>query len=545
MSKSISRLFGVRANRRSLLQGTAAVAGAAALTRFEPESLISAQEPTPGGTLIVAFEADPEILDPQKTTALVASRVLALMHDNLLTKGYDGSIAPGLADSWEISEDGMTYTFTLKTGVTFHSGKAFTAADVKYTFDRWLSDEASPTAYNFAAVASVDAPDDTTVVFNLSTPNNLLLEQISGSWAVMLNQEAVEAAGDQYGVSAVDGTGPFIFDSWQRSQNVVLTRNDAYTWGSPIFSNTGPAYVEGIEIRVIPEAATRIAEFQSGNVHLVMDVPAADVERLTDGDGVTVVKYDQLQTTYLGMNQGKSPTSDLAVRKAVNYAINKEEIVFGAYFGLGTPANTMLHPATANYWPGAADIAPVYDPEQAKAFLEEAGWVEGSDGVREKDGEQLALPYWIINTPENILAAQILEQQFAEVGIRLETEQYEQTAWFEAARSGEQTAFAIGVFYENADVLYFYFHTDQLPAPNRFGYSVPEMDAWLEDSRANPDQTVVQEDYYNIQQRLIEDAVNAPLLHSLGTLGVGDAVQGVQVHPGRWLYRMLDISLAG
>ncbi|MCB0079221.1 MAG: hypothetical protein KDD73_17615, partial [Anaerolineales bacterium] len=205
VSKSISRLFGVRANRRSLLQGTAAVAGGAALTRFEPASLISAQEPTPGGTLIIAFEADPEILDPQKTTALVASRVLALMHDNLLTKDYDGSIAPGLADSWEISDDGLTYTFTLKTGVTFHSGKAFTAADVKYTFDRWLSDEASPTAYNFAAVASVDAPDDTTVVFNLSTPNNLLLEQISGGWALMLNQEAVEAAGDQYGVSAVDG----------------------------------------------------------------------------------------------------------------------------------------------------------------------------------------------------------------------------------------------------------------------------------------------------------------------------------------------------
>ena len=400
------RIISERSSRRRLL-GRAAALGislsAVSGLATHGSTFAAAQDaspvPVPGGTLNVALQADPTTLDPLKAGLTAIWKVIEHVNDGVIR--VDPSLAPipGLAESWEISEDGMTYTFTLKTGVTFHSGKAFTAADVKYTFDRWLSDEASPTAYNFAAVASVDAPDDTTVVFNLSTPNNLLLEQISGSWAVMLNQEAVEAAGDQYGVSAVDGTGPFMFDSWQRSQNVVLTRNDAYTWGSPIFSNTGPAYVEGIEIRVIPEAATRIAEFQSGNVHLVMDVPAADVERLTDGDGVTVVKYDQLQTTYLGMNQGKSPTSDLAVRKAVNYAINKEEIVFGAYFGLGTPANTMLHPATANYWPGAADIAPSYDPEQAKAFLEEAGWVEGSDGVREKDGEQLALPYWIINTP--------------------------------------------------------------------------------------------------------------------------------------------------
>jgi len=545
MSVSMKRLFGLSANRRSLFQGGAAVAGATAIGRFAPAALTAAQEPTPGGTLIVAFEADPEILDPHKTTALIASRVIQLTHDGLVTKGYDGTIQPGLADAWEVSEDGLTYSFTLKTGVTFHSGKEFSSADVKYTFDRWLADEASPTAYNFAAISAVEAPDATTVVFTLSIPNNLLLDQFSIGWASILNQEAVEAAGDQYGVSAVDGTGPFKFESWSRSQSLVFSRHDAYTWGAPIFSNPGPAYVEGVEIRIIPEAATRIAEFQSGNVHLVQEVPAADVERLTNAQGVTVVQYEQLQTTYFGMNQAVFPTSELSVRQAINHAINKEEVAFGAYFGLGIAADTILHPGTAGYWPGAADLVMAYDPEQAKSILEADGWVEGSDGVREKDGQPLAVPYWVINTNENVLAAQILEQQLAEVGIRLETEQYEQTAWFEAARSGEQTAFAIGVFYDNADVLYFYFHSVQMPAPNRFGYSVPEIDAWLDESRANPDPAVVEAAYASIQQRLLEDAVIAPLIHQLGTLGVADGVEGVNVHPGRWLYRMLDISLAG
>jgi peptide/nickel transport system substrate-binding protein len=544
MSDSIKRLFGVSANRRSLFRGGAALTGAAAIARFAPAQRTLAQEPTPGGHLVIAFDADPEILDPHKSTALLASRTLALMHDNLVTKDFEGQLQPGLADSWEISEDGLTYTFALKSGVTFHSGKEFSSADVKYTFDRWLADEASPTAYNFASVASVDAPDPATVVFNLNTTDNLLLEQISGGWAVIINQEAVEAAGDQYGVSAVDGTGPYKFESWQRSQSVQMSRHEAYTWGPSFFANTGPVYPDSAEIRIIPEAATRIAEFQSGNVHLVATVPNADVERLTDADGVTIVQYEQLQTTYLGMNQAVAPTSDLAVRQAITYAINKEEIAFGAFFGLGIPAISMLHPGTPGYWPGVVDIAPTFDPERAKIILEEAGWTEGDDGIRQKDGASLDVPFWVINNPETVLTAQILEQQLAEVGIRLQTEQYEQTAWFEAARSGEQTAFIIGVFYENADILYFYFHTDQLPAPNRFTYSVPEVDAWLEDTRSNTDPAVVQAAYQSIQERLITDAVTAPLLHALGTLGIADTVQGVNVHPGRWLYRALDISLA-
>ena len=520
------------------------MAGASVLGSLSRSNPAAAQEPKPGGTLIVAFEADPESLDPHNTTALIASRTLSLMHDNLVNRGYDGTIQPGLADTWEISPDGLTYTFHLKQGVTFHSGKAFTAADVKYTFERWLGNESSPTAYTIEAVSTIETPDDVTVVFTLSQPYNIFLDQLAGGWSVILNQESVDQAGDQYGVSVVDGTGPFKFVSWSRNQNIVLERHDAYAWGGPIFQNQGAAYLDGIEIRIIPEDATRIAEFQSGNVHIVMDVPAQDVERLTDGDGVTVVQYPQLQTTYMGMNGGKAPTNDIAVRRAINYAINRDEIAVGAYFGLATPAYTFLHPDTPYYWTGADAVKPSFDPDQAAQILEEGGWTAGGDGVREKDGAKLTVPFWVINSSETVLMAQILEQQLAQVGIQLDTVQYEQTAWFEAARSGDQVAYTIGVFYENADNLYFNFYSGQMPAPNRFSYNVPEVDAWLEDSRSNPDLEAVAQDYYNVQQRIIEDAVCAPLLHTLGTVGVATDVQGLQVHSSRWLYRMLDLSLA-
>lgn len=533
-------LLDLGASRRQFLKGsTAAIAGA----MFAPALAMRAQDAQSGGTLIVAYEADPEILDPHNTTALIAGRVIALTNENLVSRDYEGVIQPGLADSWEVSDDGLTYTFKLHEGVKFHSGKDFTSDDVKYTFERWKANESSPTAYTIDPIDTIDAPDPLAVVFNLSQPYNIFLDQLSGAWAVILNQAAVDEAGDNYGISAVDGTGPFKFLSWDRNQKIVLERFEDYNWGAPIFENAGPAYLDGVEIRIIPEAATRMAEFQSGNVHIVQDVPAADVARLQGSSDVTIVEYAQLQTTYMGMNMTKTPTDDLNVRQALNYAINKDEIVQGAYFGLGTPARTHLHPDTPGFWEGALDVAPTSDPDKAKQLLEEAGWVEGSDGIREKDGTPLEMPLWVINASETVLQAQIIEQQLSQVGVRVNTVQYEESAWFEAARSGDQVAFTIGVFYENADNLYFYFHSRQMPAPNRFGFDDPEVDQWLDDSRSNPDPEVVKTAYENVQKRLIEVAPTVPLIHALGTLGQGNNVQGVKVHPSRWLYRILDISL--
>ncbi len=496
-----------------------------------------------GGTLVVAFNADPESLDPHITTALLAARVLALIHDNLVDQDYDGSFKPALAEKWDVSSDGLTYTFTLKTGVKFHSGKDFTADDVKYTFDRWVTTEKSPTSYTIEPITSTDVVDPQTIKFTLKEPYNIFLDQVAGSWAVILNKDAVDKAGADYGVTTAEGTGPFKFDSWTRNDKLTLKQFADYSWGSPVFKNQGPAYVDGVEIRIIPEDNTRIAEFQSGNIHLVQDVPAAQVEQLSSTPGVSIVKYDQLQTTYLGMNTTKAPFDDVNVRMAVNYALNRDEIVTGANFGLGTAANTMLAEKTPYYWAGSQDIAPKFDLDKAKSLLDQAGWAPGSDGIREKSGTKLTMPLWVINDSTTVLQAQIIEQQLSKAGIKVDTKQYEQTAWFAAARSGDQVGYIIGVFYSNADVLYFYFYSKQQPAPNRFSYSNPDVDKWLLDSRSNTDKNAVTQDYQNIQKQLIEDAPAAPLIHQLGTLGKEDSVQGVQVHPSRWLYRFLDISI--
>jgi peptide/nickel transport system substrate-binding protein len=479
------------------------------------------------------------------TTALFATRAFALVYNNLIERDYDGSFKPGLATSWDVSGDGKVYTFHLRTGVKFHSGKTVTSADVKYTFERWLSIPNSPTAYTIKPIDHIDTPDPQTVVFTLSQPYNIFLDQLAGAYGVILNQESVDKAGKDYGISVVDGTGPFKFVSWTRNQEIDFVRNDDYNWNSPMFSNPGPAYVDAVKIRIIPEDNTRIAEFQAGNVDLVQDVPLSEVDRLDKTPGVSIVRYDQLQTTYVGMNTSKPPFDDVRVRQAVAYAINRDEIVTGANFGLAKPATTMLTPETPFFWPDSLQQAPGFDLNKANSLLDQAGWSMGNGGIREKGGQQLVMPLWVINDSTTVLQAQILEQQLAKAGIKVDTKQYEQTAWFAAARSGEQVGFIIGVFFENADVLYFYFYSKQQPAPNRFFYSNQQVDQWLDDSRTNPDKNAVAQDYQNIQKQLIADVPAAPLVHTQGTVGVLDGVQGVKVHASRWLYRMTDIWLSG
>ncbi|MDQ6602588.1 MAG: ABC transporter substrate-binding protein [Chloroflexota bacterium] len=497
-----------------------------------------------GGALIMAASADAETLDPHITTALRATRYLQLLHDNLINRDFDGSFKPNIADSWTTSPDGLTYTFKLRKDVKFHSGKALTSADVKYTYERWLKTDKSPTAYTIKPITSIEAPDPQTVIFKLDKPYNILLDQIAGSYGVILNQDVVEKAGKDYGVTVVDGTGPYKFKEWTRQQRFVVERNPDYAWAGPVFQNQGPAYLDSIETRIIPEDSTRNAEFEAGNIHVNIDVPAQEFDRLSKGDKATTIKYDQLQTTYMGLNTKKAPVDDMMIRRAVGYAINRDEIVKGAYFGLGQSAVNMLSPQTPGYWQGVKDVAAAFDLDKAKATLDQAGWKPGAGGIREKNGQQLVVPFWYINDSSTTLMAQILQQQLAKAGIKLDTKPYEETAWFAAARSGEQIGFTVGVFYENADVLRFYFYSKQQPAPNRFSWDNAEMDKQLEDSLSNPDKAAVTKDYESVQKTLAEQTPAIPIIHAQGTIGVNKKVQGVKVHPSRWLYRMLDVSLS-
>ncbi|HYM91457.1 MAG TPA: ABC transporter substrate-binding protein, partial [bacterium] len=350
--------------------------------------------PSAGDTLVFARQEETETLDPHKTTAISSAEVDYLLYDTLTTLDYDNTVKPGLAEKWAISPDGKTYTFTLRPGVRFHSGKPLTATDVKFTLERWKTIKGSPTAFNIAPVESVDAPNPRTVVLHLKEPLSILLVNLANYSGSILNPEVVTRLGDDYGTGAgkVDGTGPFVLREWVRNDRLVSVRNPAYAWGPPIYKNPGPAHLASVIFRTIVEDSPRVAAVEVGEAQFTPSVPPPQVARLAKDGRVKVIRYGDLNTVFLGFKLGKKPLDDLKVRRAINYGINKPELIAGVYYGLADEAYGPLAPGTPGWWKDVTKVAYRYNPSTAKRLLDEAGWVQTRQGVpREKGGQPLSL----------------------------------------------------------------------------------------------------------------------------------------------------------
>jgi len=418
--------------------------------------------PSAGSTFTFARPQETETLDPQRTTAVSSAEVDYLLYDTLVTQDYANTVQPGLAEKWTISPDGKTYTFTLRSGVRFASGKSLTSADVKYTMDRWQALKGSPTAYNISPVESVDAPNPTTVVMHLKTPLSILLVNLAGYSASIINQDAVTRAGDDYGtgVGKVDGTGPFVLREWVRNDRLVVTRNPAYTWGPPFYKNHGPAPFGTVVFHTIVEDTPRVAAVQIGDAQFAESIPGEQVPLLDKDKRVQVIRYGDLNTAFIGLNLGHKPLDDLKVRQAVNYGIDKQEIIAGAYYGLATEAFGPLAPGTPGWWSGVQKIGYHYDPSRAKRILDEDGWTQSGPGaVRQKNGQPLSLLFLYSPGPGVEQLVTLAQSELAGVGVQLRPQSMEWTAFLAALRAGQHDLFFINVRYVTPDVLYFYAST--------------------------------------------------------------------------------------
>ncbi|MDQ4044231.1 MAG: ABC transporter substrate-binding protein [Chloroflexota bacterium] len=504
-----------------------------------------------GGTLIIGHNREPDSLDPHKVTAVIASDWMLKIYDTLVTVRPDlTTIEPGLADAWEASEDGLTYTFTLKEGVEFHSGDPLTASDVKFTIDRWVAEETgSPTAHRIGGVTSVETPDEQTVVLHLEARNNELLINLASGFGVILNQSFVEEHGDDYGTLAVDGTGPFKLDNWAPRAEATLSRFDKYTWGPPFYENTGPAHIEQLVFRIIPEDTTRVLELQSGGVHIVPVVPTNEAANLEDSDDIEIIQGESGSTTYLGMNMRQDLMSDenKPVRVAIMHAIDKEQIVNEILSGYAEVAHGPVAPWIEGALPDVEQFGYEYDPEKAKQILEEAGWVDSNgDGIREKDGVDLVIPIYAIAGDQNQEMMGLFSSNLQEIGVGIESVLIEEAAIWARLAAGEHTVMLMGMPHSTPDeILMFYFLSDNQPAPNRFGFADPEVDEWLREAREAPTREEWLELYQNIQKRILEKAFWMPLYHPYQLVGVRDEVEGFVYYGlyqmGTW--KLLDVWL--
>lgn len=509
----------MRFSRRDGIAAAALTAGALATS---PRSLFAAPNPigdvddgaTPvdGGELIISISELPDTLDPHKTGAAVTSTILRNVSDPLIRKNFDGEFVPGLASEWSISEDGLTWTFKLREDVKFHDGTPFNAEALKANFDRIIDPETTAVSARTAvgSMASTSVVDEYTFEFVTEEPYAPLLNNLSGALLSPVSPSAVESMGDEFGRAPVM-SGPWMVDEWRTGDRIILKRNPDYNWG-PDSMHEGPAHIETVIFQSIMEEASRIAAFEAGETHQVT-LPAVDIQRMIDADQYSIVNYLRLGMVFVEFNIQAEPFTDVTVRRAINHAVNKEDVLGAAVEEYGQPAYGFLSPSLFGYWDGIEEYSPVYDVEQAKALLAEAGW-EDTDGddILEKDGAKFEFTMLNLPTDAWARAAQVVQSQLKAVGIKMEIQQMEFATLLEEAKAGNHQAEMMGYTTSDPDIAFTWFDSSNAGTGlNMSHVNDPELDRMIEDARVEMDMEKRAEMYAEMQRYIVDLALWVPL----------------------------------
>lgn len=433
-----------RLNRRRFLQltgGTAALGvlaacapAAAPATGGESESAAPAEEaaseaPT-GGTMVWAGHHEISGLSPNDTGPTIQLAVITNIHDPMLNLTENLELEPYLAESYEVSEDGLEYTFHLREGVKFHDGTDFTAADVKYTFEFYSDVETGSTlANNFKGMTAVEAPDDYTIVVTMSEPNAAFL--VNAATTLIVSSAHHSAVGEEGYRTDPIGTGPFKLVEWLPAEYTLLEANEEYFLGRP--------KVDFLREDIIPEPSVRAIAMETGDVHYsAWPLLVEDSIRLRDsGEGFKVFETPASSVKHFPLNNDHPVLADKNVRQAMMYGLDRQRIIDDLWNGAATVATSNLSPASSFYNPNVKEYP--YDPEMAVQLLEEAGWVMGDDGVRVKDGVRCAFVCaTIIGDQARRPIAEFAQQQFQELGIEMELQ--ETAGASDGMRQGELNA---------------------------------------------------------------------------------------------------------
>lgn len=378
--------------------------------------------PHRGGTLVMAIAEDPANLNPLQTTASSTFEVSALWAEGLTTLGPDLKPRPALATAWKVADDGRTYTFTLRRGVTWQDGKPFTSADVAFTLTRMLA--ALPTASQFAPlIARVDTPDDHTAVVHLKKRYAPLLVGLSSS-VVNILPKHVYAKGDPLKNPAnlePIGTGPFMLESWKHGQSLTFVRNPHY-W------DAGKPYLDKVVVTEIPDAQSRVNALTSGEVHDIpwAILPKTAIRQLQATNGVSVVPANNTPTqSLLLMNNTRGPLQSPAVRKAVLMGIDRGRVVNAAYSGYAQIAKNPMPPAFKAFYDKRVDFGKQY-PFDARA----AGEALDRAGFPLKDGKRFSLTMLYNDAqPEGGPIASVVRANLGALGIDVKLQTLDFQVW--------------------------------------------------------------------------------------------------------------------
>ena len=445
-----------------------------------------------GDSITIGMVLEPPNLDPTAGAAAAIDEVVyANIFEGLTRFAPDGTIVPGLAKAWETDAEGKIHTFHLQNGVTFHDGTTMDAEDVKFSLDRARApDSANAQKALFAGIENVEAVDPLTVKVTLKAPDGNFAFNMAWGDAVIVAPESI----------AMDaknpiGTGPFAFVDWRQGDRIDLARFDGY-WGEPVA-------LARATFRFIPDPTAAFAALMAGDVDAFPNFPAPEtLPQLKADPRFKVVIGSTEGETILAMNNKKPPLDNVKVREAIAHAINRDDIINGAMFGVGTPIGTHFAPHNPDYVDLTALSA--YDPERSKALLAEAGVTN----LRLR----LALP----PPPYARRGGEIIAAELRSVGIETEISNLEWAQWLEQVFKNKDFDLTIVSHTEPAD-LNIYARPDYY-----FQYSRPEFIALMEKLTATTDKAARSGIVKDAQAMIAEDYVNA-FLFQLGKALVANA----------------------
>lgn len=483
-------------------------------------------------TLRKAIVADISTMDVQHTTKdyEVPMNVFDRLFEIQVDDSGAASLVNNLCKEYTVSEDGLTYSFTLQEGVTFSNGDPLTTNDVKYTFERMLKD---PLCVNTESVdpilgaeavlngeaedlEGIEIVDDTHMNITLTSPDASFLYKLATPSCSIYNAAVTEAADDQFGIdpAVTIGTGPYVVDSWEVNTSITLSRNENY-WGEL-------PDVEKVIVSVIPDPSTQSMMFQNGELDL-LDLDYLDSSVV---DSTYKTQYadnldygNRLAITYMSMNQNIEPFNDVRVRKAVQMAIDRQALLDAVYSGDGNLEDGIFPQGLVGYNPDLQGTI-TYDPEGAKALLAEAGYPDGF--TMQFDADNSA-------SSSVMLLYQIIQQQLAEVGITVTINSMDESSWLDLRSSGEMNSF-IGTWtadYNDPDnFIYTFFGNEEKTKLRSLNYPDTEVMQRVADARAIVDTEERMAEYADLEYKIvIEDAAWVPLFSRQHLFAVGDNVE--------------------
>ena len=494
------------------------------------------------GTLVYCSEGSPEGFDPALWTAGTTFDASSRQIFNKLVEFERGTteVVPALAESWEVSEDGQTYTFELRPGVKFHTTPYFTptrdfnAEDVVFSFDRQRLEDSpyhqmTEGAYEYfegmsmpELIESVEAVDDMTVRFNLTRPEAPMIANLAMDFASIHSKEyadqLIEAGTPEMLNQQPIGTGPFKFQAYQKDAVIRYLPHEEY-WA-------GPSELDALIFAITPDASVRYQKLQAGECHVMPYPNPADIQAMQEADGIEVMEKEGLNVGYLAYNTKVAPFDDVNVRKALNMAIDKQAILDAVFQGAGKVAKNPIPPTIWSYNDAVEDDP--HDPEKARQMLADAGV------------ENLSMKIWAmpVQRPYNPNArrmAEVMQEDLAKVGVDVEIVSYDWAEYLERSSAEDRDgAVLLGWTGDNGDpdnFLAVLLGCDSVGGSNRAQWCHEPFQELIEQAKVVSDQDERTKLYEQAQVVFKEQAPWATIAHSVVYEPIREEVQDYKIDP--------------